>query len=301
MRSLHPVCAAIACVILAAMLLRRLSRSSLLLALLIAAACDSAVEGEAKVEAKAEGGGEANAAAAAEAEAGGSAVVKSAAAVAGEAGGGAAVEGEAAASVTIEAEALDLDGVTALIKKGKVKSAKDLEKTINNPSKKLAKIDVDGDGTLDFVQVVEVRKEAEVVFELRVVPSSKKSADAAVTVATIAVVPDKASSKVTVRAVYTPVVVHHEIYVYEYAVPATWQGDVVVVAGNPFFGWTFAVEREAYVGVYVHEEWVAVPGVMIVVVDGGCWPPGHCKRGKYKHGKWKGHRGHKVHKGKGKW
>ena len=281
-------------------MLRRSIRTAFLLLPLFGglalAGCDG--EAEAKKEVKVEA--DASAAVAVDANAEKSAVVKTEVAVAGDADvsvtakvadqAQAIAEGTAAVEVQLKADAIDLDGITALIKKGKVKSAKDLEKAINNPKKKLAKVDIDADGTLDFVQVVEVRKEDQVVFELRVIPSSKKSAEVAVTAATIAVVPDKASAKVTVHAEYTAVVEHHEVYVYEYAVPATWEGDVVIVAGNPFFGWVFTVERDVYVGVYVHEEWVAVPGVVIVIgvdVDGGCWPPGHCKHGKFKkHGKW---------------
>lgn len=141
-----------------------------------------------------------------------------------------------------------------------MKDAAALEASINSRKGKLASVDIDGDGTVDFVQVVEVRSGADVNFELRVVPSSKKETSAAVLVAVIAVAPDPATSKVTVRATYTAVVQHHEIYVYEYSVPATFEGDVVIVAGNPFFGWVYSVNHEVYVGTYTHETWVATPG-----------------------------------------
>lgn len=211
-------------------------------------------------------------------------------------------EAQAAAEIatfeaTITAEALDLEGISALIKKGKVKDAAALEASINSRKGKLASVDIDGDGTVDFVQVVEVRSGADVNFELRVVPSSKKETSAAVLVAVIAVAPDPATSKVTVRATYTAVVQHHEIYVYEYSVPATFEGDVVIVAGNPFFGWVYSVNHEVYVGTYTHETWVATPGVVIVIGADGCWPPGHCKHGKHK-GKYKG-KGKYYYGGKG--
>lgn len=273
--------------------------SSLFCSLLVAAACDSGAEAQVKADAAALAGANADVAAAAEAE--GKATVKADADKGDEDEGDgvaadiadraqAIAEGSAAVEVQIKAEDLDLDAVVTLVKKNKIKDARQLEKTINDRKKKLVKIDIDDDKTLDFVQVVEVKEGAEVHFELRVVPSSKKDAEYAITVATIAIVPDKAESKVTVRATYTAVVEHHDVYVYEYAVPCTFDGDVVVVAGAPFFGWVFAVERPVYVGVYVHDEWIAVPGVVFVVdvdVHGGCWPPGHCKHGKFKHGKFK--------------
>ena len=249
-----------------------------LLAALGVAACDSATEEKVDKAADAQ----VNVAADAEVE------------------GKAEVKGEAAAAgdVEIKADALDLDGAVTLIKSGKVKDARALEKTINDPKKKLAKIDIDGDGTIDFVQVVEVRDGDDVTFELRVIPSSKKDAEYAVTVATIVVHADRDASKVTVRATYTAVVEHHDVYVYEYATPCTFEGDVVVVVDAPFFGWVYA-PHDVYVGVYVHDEWIAVPGVVVVVdvdINGGCWPPGHCKHGKFKHHKFKGHKGRK-----GKW
>jgi len=282
-------------------MLVRLSKSltlslGLASAALIGAGCDSATEAQAEAPAAAaaavavDASGEAKVAVVAEADAG--AQVSVTAKVVEEAQAAAEI---AAFEATITAEALDLDGIAALIKKGKVKDAAALERSINSRKSKLASVDIDGDGTVDFVQVVEVRSGAEVNFELRVVPSSKKDASAAVTVAVIAVVPDPVTSKVTVRATYTAVVQHHEIYVYEYSVPATFDGEVVVVAGNPFFGWVYSVNHEVYVGTYSHDVWVATPGVVIVIGADGCWPPGHCKRGK---GKYKG-KGKHYYGGKG--
>lgn len=259
-------------------------------ALLLTVGCDSGAEGKA----------EADVAAGAEIKAEGDVEVQADAegGVADEAAerAKAVAEGTAAIEVEVKAEMLDLDASVDLIKSGKVKDARELEKRLNDPKSKLAKIDIDGDGIIDFVQVVEVKEGDDIHFELRVVPSTKMDAEYAVTVATIEMRPDKDAGKITVHATYTAVVEHHDVYVYEYAVPATWDGDVVVVVGAPFFGWVYA-EHDVYVGVYVHDEWIAVPGVMIHVdVDHGCWPPGHCKRGKYKKHKFKG--GHKGHKGK---
>lgn len=243
-------------------------------AILGGAACDSGAEAKVDAAAQVEGEGKV------EAEDG----------VADKAAGDAkaVAEGSAAIKTEVKADMLDLDASVDLIKSGKVKDARELEKRLNDPKKGLAKIDIDGDGIIDFVQVVEVKEGDDIHFELRVVPSTKMDAEYAVTVATIEMKPDKEAGKITVHATYTAVVEHHDVYVYEYAVPATWDGDVVVVVGAPFFGWVYA-EHDVYVGVYVHDEWIAVPGVVFVDVH----HHGKFKKHKFKKHKFKGHKGHK--------
>ncbi len=257
-------------------------------ALVLAAGCDSAAEGKAEAEAAADVEAKGEVRAEADAEVGvADDVADRAKAVA---------EGTAAIEVEVKADMLDLDASVDLIKSGKVKDARELEKRLNSPKSKLANIDIDGDGIIDFIQVVEVREGDDINFELRVIPSTKMDAEYAVTVATIAVVSDKSASKVTVRATYTAVVEHHDVYVYEYAVPATWEGDVIVVADAPFFGWVYG-SHDVYVGVYVHEEWIAVPGVVIVDID---HHHGKFKKHKFKKHKFKKHHKGKGHRGKGK-
>ena len=255
-------------------------------ALFLAVGCDSGAEGKAEGDVVA------------------GADVKGEVEVKGDAEGGVAdeaadrakavAEGTAAIEVEVKADMLDLDASVDLIKSGKVKDARELEKKLNNPKSKLANIDIDGDGIIDFIQVVEVREGDDINFELRVIPSTKKDAEYAVTVATIAVVSDRDASKVTVRATYTAVVEHHDVYVYEYAVPATWDGDVIVVVDAPFFGWVYG-SHDVYVGVYVHEEWITVPGVVFVDVHHGKF-----KKHKFKKHKYKKHKYKKHHKGKGR-
>jgi len=250
-------------------------RSLLVLSLLVfTGGCDSGAEAsaDAKVESPAEGSPEASPEASK---------------------GRALIKGE------IQVDMLDLDTTVELIKSGKVKDAGSLEKRLNDPKKKLAQIDLDGDGTIDFVQVVEVRKGDDITFELRVIPSTKKDPEYAVTVAAIVLTSDRSGGKIRVRATYTDVVEHHDVYVYEYTIKATWEGDVIIVDNAPFFGWVYG-SHEVYVGVYVHEKWIAVPGVVIVDI-------GHHDRGKHhkfkhhkvKHHKSKGHKhGGHGHKGK---
>jgi len=202
----------------------------------------------------------------------------------------ATAKAEVAVKATIEPAAFDLESVSFLVKKGKVKDAPALEKQINNPKEKINNVDVDGDGKVDKIQVVEIRGEGGVmVFELRAIPSSTKDKDAAVVIAIIDFTPDKVTNKLVVKAVYAPVVIGHETIVYDYVVPIEVKGEtIVVVDSSPFYGWLFTVSRPVYVGVFVYE--VAPPPV--IVIEGGCWPPGHCKGWKHKHkGKGKGKHG----------
>jgi hypothetical protein len=204
-------------------------------------------------------------------------------------------DGQAKAGVavkaTLEPAAFDLESVTFLVKKGKVKDAKALEKQINNPKEKINNVDVDGDGKVDKIQVVEIRNEVEgsMVFELKAIPSTTKDKEAAIIIATINFVPDKVTKKLVVKAVYAPIIIGYDTIVYDYVVPIEVKGEaIVVVDSSPFYGWLFTVSRPVYYGVYIYE--VAPPPV--IVIEGGCWPPGHCKH----------HHGHKhKHKGKGKW
>lgn len=189
---------------------------------------------------------------------------------------GQATPGQASAATTanlkIDPHQLDLESVNYLVKKGKVKDAESLEKVLNNPKEKMHSLDLDGDGKLDKIQIVEVKKpNDEIVFELHVFPSGKgKDKSAEVVVAYIDFAPDKASGQMIVKATYAPCVVGFDTIVYDYTVPIVVQNDVIVVDGGPaFFGWLFSV-RPVYIGV------VVVDAPVII-----------------KH-KWKG-------KGKGKW
>ena len=263
--------------------------------LLALSACDAAMQAKAQQDA------EAKAAVASEAQAKDPAVSNTVAAKAdantdASTAGKAAVKADIKADVKIEAAAFDLESVSFLVKKGKVKDAKQLEAQINNPKEKINNVDIDGDGKVDKIQVVEIRNEADgsIIFELRAIPSGTKDKDAAVVIATLNFVPDKVTKKLVVKCVYSPIVIGHDTIVFEYFVPIEVNNDVVVVTdSSPFYGWAFTVSRPVYYGVFVYD--VAPPGV--IVIEGGCWPPGHCKgwkgKGKYKYkGKGKGKRWH---------
>ena len=189
--------------------------------------------------------------------------------------------GEVAAKAEVEAkyeaDDLDLESVTYLIKKGKVKDADALEKKINNPKEKLNNIDVDGDGKVDKIQIVEVKEGDTIIFELHAIPSSTKDKDAFVVIAYVNFTTDKTNNVLIVKATYAPVVIGYQTIVYDYSAPIVVKNDTVVVSGGGgFYGWLYA-PRPAHVGVVV---WDA-PSV--VIHHDGCWPPGHCKRKFYWH------------------
>lgn len=189
-----------------------------------------------------------------------------------------------AVAATIEAEALDLESINFLVKKGKVKDAAELEKKINDPKEKLNAVDVDGDGKLDKIQVVEVQKPGDVkVFELHVIPSKSKSKDDEVIIAFIHFEPDVDSKKLVVKSTYAPVVIGHETIVYSHDVAIEVKGGtIVVVDAAPFYGWLFTVSRPVFIGVHVY----TVPAPPVVIIEHG-----HHHKHKHKH----------KHKGKGHW
>jgi len=206
---------------------------------------------------------------------------------------------QASTEATIKPEALDLESITFLVKKSKVKDAAALEKKINTPKEKLNNVDIDGDGKVDKIVIVETKQDdGVIVFELQAIPSKTKDKDAAVVVAYVHFTPDKTSNVLIVKATYAPVIIGYDTIVYDYTVPIVFKYDVIIVSGGGgFYGWLYTVNRPAFYGVVIYD-YDPYPVFVIDVGyhDGGCWPPGHCK-----HGKWKGGHGGK-HGGKhGKW
>lgn len=265
-----------------------MKQTILSLSLLVAlAGCDAAIVANQRAAAEAE----AEADVAVKAEAGGEAIaaVEAKPAEAGDT----KVEAKVDVKVELKPDDLDLETITYLVKKGKVKDADALEKKINNPKEKIHSIDVDGDGKVDKIQIVEVKQGDTIIFELHAIPSSTKDKDAFVIVGYINFTADKTTNVLIVKATYAPVFVGYETIVYDYTAPIVVKNDVVVVTGGVgFYGWLYA-PRPAYVGVVV---W-GPPTLVIDVHHDDCWPPGHCKHHhKHKHkGKWKGKGKHHWH------
>lgn len=182
---------------------------------------------------------------------------------------------EVAVDGKIKAEALDLEAISFMVKKGMVKNAKALEKELNKKGSKLANVDIDGDGKRDRLVIKEVRNGDVVTFEVRVAASGKGKVEVEDTVilATVVFTPDRASKKLHVEASYTTVVIHEETQIYVFDSDIEVNGDVIVVTDMPFVTWVYTVNRPVYVGV--------------VFVD----VHHHVK---YK--RWKKHKKHKKHK-----
>jgi hypothetical protein len=189
------------------------------------------------------------------------------------------------ASVAVELEpgktaaSLRLDAVVELVEGNAIADAKSLEDKINDPDAKLSAVDIDDDGEVDFIEVVEVSKKGKTTLELRAIPSSKKDQDVAkvaVLVATVELhVEDK--EKIIVHATYTEHIEHDvSVHVVHHELPATYEHGVLVVEHGCFFHYAFVLEHEVYLG---HHH--------VVVIEA---PRHHHKHKKHKkHGKHKGH------------
>jgi hypothetical protein len=239
------------------------------------------------------------------------------------------------ANTTIAAKDFELATVVELVEREDVRDAESLEALINAEDSTIH-VDVDGDGTRDFIQVhevgeaglagsakVEVKAEAEadgalrvagkdgeaVHFELRVVPSSKVVVQVeevepaeveTVVVATVEVKLDEAEHRVIVEARYAPtVVVVSDVeveHVYVHHIELEHRHDHWVVVGSPFVAWVWIDARPFYYG-HVH----LPPGQAKKM--GLYWHGGH-HGGGHGNGHWKGgghgggHGGH--HAGPGK-
>lgn len=212
-------------------------------------------------------------------------------ATAGEGEPGAAAEatelepGTSAASLKLEVVAKQLEG-------DEITDVKALEAKINDPEAELSAVDVDEDGVIDFVQVVETREGDKTVLVFQAIPSSKKGEkveEIAVEVARIELEVEAAETKeadkvVVVHATYSEHIHHDpEVHVYHHEVPVVVEHGTVVFEEGCFFHHVFIVDHELYVGHHGH-----------VVVEVHHDVHKHKKHKKHKHHKHKGHK-HKGH------
>ncbi|MCY0994303.1 hypothetical protein OV203_44670 [Nannocystis sp. ILAH1] len=237
--------------------------------LVLLLACDSAAEGNGKVDAKADVKADAKADinldtkavadAAAKAQADADAKAKLAADAAAQVTvpqlkAVADVEAAIGTKVALKPADLDLKGVVDLLAKGEIKTAAELELFLNAPGAAAHRVDFDADGKLDYLQVVEIRAGANVDFELRAVPSSKLDASLAVLVATIGTLRAEAEGALKVVASYSAAVEGGADLKFERDFKAEFKADGVVLAdagAGAFFGWALDVKRPAYVSAHV--------------------------------------------------
>lgn len=221
-----------------------------------------------------------------------------------------AVDGTARTAVladgklTVSAEAFKLGTVTTLVQSGTIETAEELELAVNDPESDINTLDVDLDGKIDHVEVIEVRTDADarVDFQMRVIPSSKASVEHSIELASASMVAARATSEVSFSASFSASVGFFaggsaQAEVHSFVTPATFEASAVVVA-LPLLSWAFIVERPVYTSVFVQ-------------AGTGRWvPPGHLKHGLWKAtgevrgggmghgkggGKFEGHGGGGVH------
>ncbi|MCA9661901.1 MAG: hypothetical protein KC486_26415 [Myxococcales bacterium] len=302
---------------------------ALIFSLATLSGCDKGAEAGGEGEAKAE------AEVRAEAKVDGDADAKVEGEAEGEAVAAVVAEARVAGDVTIKPADFELEVVADLIKEGEIESAAELEVLINDEARGINHVDIDADGTIDHIQVVEVRgptvdvevdaaaavdvdlevdAEVEGVAEAAAVAAAEVKAEAAViadadVVFELRAIPSSsAKAEAAVSFASAGFVAHEadaevEIRAGFHAVVP--QPEVTVITHRV----PVSFEANVIVGGGAFFTWVYAParvtyvGTYEVDTDGRWIPPGHVK-----HGHWKatgdGPPGHaKVHgsaKAKGK-
>ena len=176
------------------------------------------------------------------------------------------VEAALGAKISLVAAQLDLAGLVRLVATGKVTTAAELELLLNAPGGASHRVDVEVDGKLDYLQVVELRAGGLVTFELRAVPSSKLDAALAVGVGSVVLARAEAGGKVVVSASYAIGTEGGAAFEFAQEVAADLRGEVVTVAdasAGAFVGWTFTAGRPVYVSTH------ASTADIVLSADGG--------------------------------
>lgn len=162
----------------------------------------------------------------------------------------------------------DLAGAADLIRDERVKDGASFERAINAKGKN--RVDVDGDGKRDRLQVVERRDANARELEIRALPSGRRDTEpdtVAVPIASVSIIPVGEIARVSAR--YADVVVIEEPPVIAFNAP--------IITGT-FCHWVLVIERPIFVG------------ATYVVVH-------HYKHRKHKkHRKHRKHRKHKKHR-----
>ena len=165
-----------------------------------------------------------------------------------------AVEAALGTKISLAAADLDLKGVATLLVTGQVKLAAELELLLNAPAGASHSVDIDADGKLDYVQVVELPAVSQVTFELRAVPLSKLDASLAVSLGSIVIARAEGGGKLVVSASYGAAVAGGADFEFSQDVAADLHGSAVTVADastGAFLAWTFVAGRPVYVSTRV--------------------------------------------------
>lgn len=118
-------------------------------------------------------------------------------------------------SFLLNSDDFDLETVIGLVKGNGVSNIEELEKIVNSADSGISNVDLDGDGTIDYIQVNENREDGNFTLEFMAVPSSSKLEKDASLVASMKV---KQSGETTeVSGGYPNYVAGHDTHHYNYS------------------------------------------------------------------------------------
>ena len=130
----------------------------------------------------------------------------------------------------------DLETVVGVVKQNKVTGAKELEKFVNSDNG-INNVDVDKDGKVDYIRVLESREGQNIVLDFAAVPSSGGDE---VTVANLRFAQNTTSKEVVVEGGYPTYVEGHNSHYYSYRRPGLSFGEAM------FLAWLFTPSRSHY-------------------------------------------------------
>lgn len=148
-------------------------------------------------------------------------------------------------SYLLNSNDFDLATITSMVRDNKVGSAEELEKFINSDNG-VNNVDIDKDGNIDYIQVVENQGDG-IVLDFRAIPSKTGNVDEAVTVSTLRFSRNTATNEVEVSGGYPEYVDGHSNHYYNYRTPyrpGLSMGDAL------FLAWMFSPTRTVYAPVY---------------------------------------------------
>ena len=172
------------------------------------------------------------------------------------------VEAALGKAIALAAADLDLAGLVKLVVEGKVTSAAELELLLNAPGGASHHIDIDADGSLDYVQVVELRAAGGVTLELRAIAASA-SAALGVVVASLAITPAEAEGQLRVAASYGAAVAGGADFTFSQAYAAQFAGVVVTpvdATAGAFLAWSVQAGRPVYLSTHVSAADITLTG-----------------------------------------
>lgn len=139
------------------------------------------------------------------------------------------------ATTLMNADAFDLATVTALIKDGKVENVEALEAKVNDASSGINNVDLNGDGKVDYVGIVETQNsDGSYTLDFQADPKGSDWTDGAMTIATVTV----NQTTQEVAGAYPSYVNGYRDYYYRY--------DHVSFADAMFYSWLFMPTRPVY-------------------------------------------------------